>query len=284
METLFPKSDQFFDGPFQNLKKSSFHRNLNKGYFSKFITTMSTIVTAFLTKINQIDYRNVETYLEYGKKLLRINVPCVCFVEREIYETHFLSSLATYPQTYFFLFEKTDNYLYQYIDQVSQYDLHSDNPNKDTIDYMFLQCHKTEFLKQVASIDPFHTSNFTWIDFGIYHMIQNEDTLVQGITHVSQSVYPNVRIASCVDPNQPCVTDIYRFVVWYFAGSIIGGHKDSLISYANAMRDKCIAIIQEKHHIMWEINIWYLLYQDPQFQHLFNCYVANHDPSILLHY
>jgi hypothetical protein len=180
------------------------------------------------------------------------------------------------------MFEKTDNYLYQYIHEVTEYHLHTNNPKKDTIDYMFLQCHKTEFLRQVAQINPFQTTNFAWIDFGIFHMIKNDDDLKRGILHLSTKSYSSIRIASCVDLNKVCVSDVYKNVVWYFAGSVIGGHRDALIEYAEIMKQKCISIIQEKHHIMWEINIWYLLYKDHI--HLFEPYHADHNLSVLLYY
>ena len=243
---------------------------------------MTTIVTAFITNINENIHRDYDTYLTYGKKMLQMDVPCVCFVESHMYRKHFLPCLKDFPRTYFFMFEKHDNYLYEYIDQVTDYNLHSDNPAKDTIEYMFLQCHKTEFLRQVAEINPFQTTNVTWIDFGIYHMIQNDTLFTQGIHHVSQQSYPNIRVASCIHPSEPCYTDIYRFVVWFFAGSIIGGNNEIIKSFAACMRQKCISIIQEKHHIMWEINIWYMLYSECA--SWYNPYIANHDLSILQNY
>ena len=243
---------------------------------------MTTIVTAFLTKINNIEFRTYETYIEYGKKILQTGVKCVCFLEKDIYEKYFVPCLKDFPNTYFFMFDKSDNYLYQYLDQVTHYDLHTNNPTKDTIDYMFLQCHKTEFLRQVAIVNPFQTTNFTWIDFGIFHMVKNDESLRNGILNVSQKSYDKIRIASCVNPNDTCETDIYRFVVWFFAGSIIGGHRNVLLKYADLMKQKCISIIQERHHIMWEINIWYLLFQEHK--ELFDFYFANHDTSILMNY
>lgn len=243
---------------------------------------MTTIVTAFITNINNIDFRNYETYIDFGKKILREDVPCVCFLEEHIYNKYFISQLKEFPQTYFFMFSKEENYLYEHINKITQYNLHTNNPTKDTIDYMFLQCHKTEFLRKVAEINPFETENMTWIDFGIFHMIKNDEDLQKGILQLSHRQYPNIRIASCVNPNEPCNTDIYMNVVWFFAGSIIGGNKSCLIQFADLMKDKCISIIEEKHHIMWEINIWYLLYQDHK--QLMDAYSANHNLSILLNY
>lgn len=245
---------------------------------------MSTIVTAFLTKINHIGFRNYETYIDYGKKILRVDVPCVCFLERDIYEKYFVNELKDFPQTYFIMFEKHEMYLYEYLSQVTHYDLSTDNRNKDTIDYMFLQCYKSEFLRKVAVLDPFQTSNFTWIDFGIFHMIKNDDQLTEGVRHVSQQTYANVRAASCRDPNEACPHEdmIYRQVMWFFAGSVIGGNKDMLIYFADKMKQKCIDIITTKHHIMWEINIWYLLFHENK--GMFSPYHCNHNLSILMNY
>jgi hypothetical protein len=45
------------------------------------------------------------------------------------------------------------------------------------------------------------------------------------------------------------------------------------------MKTKCIDIITNEKTIMWEINIWSLIYlENPG---LFDRYIANHDGSIL---
>jgi len=43
---------------------------------------MSTLVTAFMTNVNQIDFRSHEKYIELGKKLLSQPIPTVCFIEK----------------------------------------------------------------------------------------------------------------------------------------------------------------------------------------------------------
>jgi len=48
------------------------------------------------------------------------------------------------------------------------------------------------------------------------------------------------------------------------------------------MKTKCNDIIKNKKTIMWEVNIWYLIYLDNP--DLFDRYFANHNSSILIKY
>lgn len=243
----------------------------------------TTIVTAFMTKINNIDFRSYNTYIEYGNKLLHLGFPVVMFIEQYMYDVHYKENLSKYPSCRFVIFERYENYLYEYLSQVTKYEVATNNPSKDTIGYMFVQCHKTEWLRKAIELNPFQTENYTWIDFGIYHMIKNDQLLKESIeTLVTTKQYPLVRIASCIDPREPCYSDIYHQVVWFFAGSVVGGNSESLIKFADIMKEFCIKIIQEKKHIMWEVNIWYLIYRE--FPEIFDFYLCDHNISILKNY
>jgi hypothetical protein len=45
---------------------------------------------------------------------------------------------------------------------------------------------------------------------------------------------------------------------------------------------KCIQIMKEKNTIMWEVNIWYLIYlEHPE---LFDTYISNHNKTMLIEY
>ena len=57
----------------------------------------------------------------------------------------------------------------------------------------------------------------------------------------------------------------------------IGPTKEGL-QIINAARK----IIQEKKHIMWEVNIWYLIYRE--FPEIFDFYLCDHNISILKNY
>ena len=46
---------------------------------------MATIVTAFITNINNIEFRSYEKYIELGKILLNQPIPTICFLEKKKY-------------------------------------------------------------------------------------------------------------------------------------------------------------------------------------------------------
>ena len=48
------------------------------------------------------------------------------------------------------------------------------------------------------------------------------------------------------------------------------------------MKEKCLQIIQEKQSLMWEVNIWYLIYLENK--ELFDEYKCDHNESLITNY
>lgn len=278
------------------------------------------IISAFISNINN-NNRAISKYIEYGKILMGINYDNlykVIFIEKTIYNEYFNTeniNLNTYYFIYdtkqyeyfiknkiiFVFFEKINNYLYDYINTITNFNINTDNHSKDTLEYIFVQCHKTEWVKiaihliaHIKTINIIYFNNiiqhFMWIDFFIYHVI-NDNILFNKLFKQLYNGYYNddinktnsVRIGSCIHPNNTTYQpDIYKNIAWYFAGGVFGGNSDSLLLFADLMKKKCINIIQEKNNLMWEVNIWYLLYStNPE---LFNLYECNHNSSIIENY
>lgn len=238
----------------------------------------TTIVSAFMTQVNK--HRNTDLYIEYGTHLLRIHVPKVIFIEKEVYDIYF--SLSSFPLTEFILFEKKENYLYDHTSVIESFKVNTDNANKDTLDYMCIQCHKTEWVKKAIEQNLFGTDQFIWMDFGIYHMIKDEALFQKYVMQMTMQTYTKIRIPSCWNPDISRHTDIYNNIAWFFAGSLFGGDQESLLVFADKMREKCVELIEQKKHLMWEINVWYLIYQ--KIPSLFSYYECGHNTSILLNY
>jgi hypothetical protein len=76
--------------------------------------------------------------------------------------------------------------------------------------------------------------------------------------------------------------NIFTDIAWYFAGGVFGGDKDQLFEFAEKMKIGCLNIINQKQTLMWEVNIWYLIYLGNQ--ELFDCYTCDHNDSILSNY
>jgi len=265
---------------------------------------MNIVVSAFITAINKND-KSIQNYIDLGDKLLSADITNlkIIFIERHIYTTYFATIDNVYIFKYehkefefiidkniiFVFFEKTDIYLYNYSDVITNFNIITDNPGKDTLEYMFIQCHKTEWVKMaITLITNLNLKNdifqYIWIDFGIYHQFPTSEVFLSSFESLKRVNPSNtkVRIASCINPANPYHSDIYKYVAWYFAGSVFGGLPETLLRFAELMKTECINIIKERKHLMWEVNIWYLIFS--KHPELFDPYLCNHNPSIIMNY
>lgn len=242
---------------------------------------MITIVSSFYSNVNNRFDRNFDNYMNYGVSLLRANINKVIFTDNEMYE-----KICEYENdnTKIILTKQEDIYLYEYINNLDNFKLNTTYPSKDTIDYMFIMCNKTEAIKKAIEINYFNTCDFIWVDFGIKHIFKNNtnEEFIKIIEKLNDKIYDKIRIASIWNPNLLYNVDIYKDITWYFAGGVFGGNKDFLIEFASKTKEKCIQIIKEKKTIMWEVNIWYLVYLENK--HLFELYISSHDNTIIQNY
>lgn len=276
---------------------------------------MYILVSAFISNVNQ--QRSISQYINYGKNLISTDISNlkIIFLERKIYDEYFQTDHKKYIFKYylkeyeytiqdnviFVFFEKNENYFYNYIDEITNFYVNTDNPRKDTLEYMFIQNHKTEWMKMAIQL-IYHIkndnvmnmmiinlqarTNFIWVDFGIYHIFNNNEELFNNefkkLNKKHIFSHDKIRIGSCIHPSNTYHTDIYRNITWYFAGGVFGGDPKVLIAFADLMKKECIRIIKERKHLMWEVNIWYLLYlKEPQ---MFDPYLCDHNASIVANY
>ena len=237
---------------------------------------MTTIVSGLISIKNT--NRSIEKYIEFGKKLCQININKVIFIEEYIFNLYFKDEL--YPTTTFYITNKENLYLYKYKDELINFDkLYTDNPTKDTREYMYIQCNKTEWIREAIEKNPYNSTQFIWIDFGIYHMIKDYEVFSTSIIELKNKSYENIRISSGVYNNP---ISIYTHVHWGFLGSIFGGNSVKMLQLADLTKEKCIETIKNQKLIMWEINIWFLVFLEHK--ELFDRYFCNHNQSILTDY
>jgi len=242
---------------------------------------MTTIVTAFLfANNNPKDHnRNLNSYMEHGKKLLLSDKNMVIFIEEDIYNQYYQDVQFDEKKQFYFI-KKEYLYIYNYYDQLENFNIITDNPGKDTVDYIFVQCHKTEWVKEAIEKNPFNSEQFIWVDFCIYHVIENDEHFYECINEINNKTYHNcIRIATGISNTD---IDIYRQIKWSFLGGIFGGDKDTLLFFAEKMKEKCISTITTYKTIMWEVNIWHLLHEENPT--MFSGYLAGHNESMLRQY
>lgn len=241
---------------------------------------MNTIVSTFISNINKRDDIDINKYYKLGKLLLKSNTPKIIFVDNIMYD---LIKNEENDNTKIILTDNKILYLYDYNDKLINFNLNTDNVNKDTLDYIFMMCSKTEWVRQAIHINPFNTKYFIWLDFGIRHVFKcSDDEFIIKINKMKNRIYNNIRIGHIWNLNYITNCDIYKDILWYFAGGVFGGDNNNLILFADIVKNKCIDIMINSHTIMWEVNIWYLIYQTNR--SIFNPYLCDHNDSICDNY
>ena len=250
---------------------------------------MATLVTAFVAGANQRNDRNIQDYINYGKKILESPINKIVFFDETL-----LDLLSNYTNTIIIPIKREDMYLYEYKDQITNFGLNTQTPEKDSLEYMFLMCNKTEFIRKAIELnpfqsDPFQADQFVWVDFGINHIFKNDDlTFNAAINDLKTKKYENVRIGSIWSPNMHNImvktfrTDVYKDIAWYFAGGVFGGDSKALIKFADLTKQQCIKIIEERKTIMWEVNVWFQVYLENS--ELFSLYNCDHNSTLIGNY
>jgi hypothetical protein len=240
---------------------------------------MTTIVSGFLSNVNV--NHSIEYYYELGIKLLNINVPKILFVDEIMYE-----KLKPFNNefTKIVLYDPNTSYLRPYVNEkcLTNFKTNSSNPNKDTMEYMFTICNKTEWLREAIELNYFNTPQFVWIDLAIRKVISSDELLIKYVLDLQDKSYSKVRIASIWNVNRIYNINIYTDIAWYFAGGVFGGDKDQLVLFAEKMKIYCLNIIAEKQTLMLEVNVWYLIYLENK--ELFDCYQCDHNDTIINNY
>jgi len=242
----------------------------------------TTIVSGFLTNVNQKSDSSIDKFFDLGLLLLKANIPKIIFVDEIMYE-----KIKTYEDenSRIILINKTDYELYQYMNQdvLSNFSLNTDNPGKDTIEFMFTMCNKTEWIRQAIESNPFDTEQFVWVDFGIRHVFRcDDDAYIGMLESLNGKYYDSIRIGSIWNLQTLYLFNVYRDITWYFAGGVFGGNKECLLNFANLTKEKCLQVISQEKTIMWEVNIWFLIYLENR--NLFSTYHCGHDNFIITNY
>lgn len=236
---------------------------------------MCSIVTAFLSNLNQRTDRNTENYIDLGKQLLNIPVRKIVFMDSQ-----YLYRFSSNEITCIIPITRQDIKLLDFANEVKNDVLETSNPSKDTFEYMSFVCSKTDFVARAAELNPFKTSQFVWIDFGIRHIFSNAEIFNKAVENLCTKSYEKIRIAYI--NRRPLTISIYREVWWFFAGGCFGGPVNQLKKFAQLTAEKSRQVIKEKNVLPWEVNVWTLVYEENK--ELFDLYYGNHDEGLLLNY
>ena len=155
---------------------------------------------------------------------------------------------------------------------------------KDSLNYITLMNAKAEFVNDAININPFNTTHFAWIDFGICHIISNPKTTLSRLYRIAEHcklqenilVFPGSWSLEMVSQN---FKNIANIPYWRMCGGFYFGDKQSLQNMYELNLEAINRFINQYGIISWEVNIW--AWMELSMNWKISIFTADHNNTIL---
>lgn len=209
--------------------------------------------------------RSIKDYIGLGKHMLQVRLPMIIYTDNEEVREEVLRVRQEYGLRDMTIVEWLpfeDTYFYKYMDSIAEmmtvFELHNWNKEKDTPLYVTLNNNKFDFLQRTMDKNPFGSSFYFWMDYGIQHCAQAPDEEWKEvwekwpdfIRQETEKVH-HLRIHTVMKPDDCDYKEYFRMIYHHIAGSLFGGHE-------KPMRDYIQLYIQEWENILYVEKWWQL--------------------------
>lgn len=219
-----------------------------------------TLVSA-LFDINRVDGRKWDEYLKWFEITLKLRVPMVLFLDRDMQEYIDERRGDMFSQNEYL---KTQT-LYQTVEDIPYYELKdqiqdildSDQYKKDMADperieckqamYPIIQYSKFPWLTQAAAMNPHGSDYFFWLDAGGSRFFEDYDLTQNYPSEEAKKALDEMGDSFLVQMNTEYYTDLANAKTLttdylydnrsYVLGSMFGGHKKSLFRVCDMVHD-----------------------------------------------
>ena len=219
-----------------------------------------TFVSA-LFDINRVDGRKWEEYLKWFEITLKLRVPMVLFLDRDMQEyiderrgDMFTGNEYLKTQT---LYQTVEDIPYYGLKDQIQEILDSDQYKKDMADperieckqamYPIIQYSKFPWLTQAAAMNPHGSDYFFWLDAGGSRFFEDYDLTQNYPSEEAKKALDDMGDSFLVQMNTEYYTDLANAKTLstdylydnrsYVLGSMFGGHKKSLFRVCDMVHD-----------------------------------------------
>lgn len=189
--------------------------------------------------------RSLSNYIELGNHMLQVRLPMIIYTDsEEVREKVSLKrteyGLGDKTTIVWLPFEETS--FYKDMDMLQErmrtFELNNWNREKDTPLYVTLNNNKFDFLRRTMSSNPYGSSFFFWMDFGIQHCAQASDEDWDEVSEKwadfirkETDLIHHLRIHTVQKPEDCSFKDYFRMIYHHIAGSFFGGHEKPLREY-----------------------------------------------------
>lgn len=213
---------------------------------------MITLVSCFYPLQGNKSSKN---YLELAEPLMNCSLPLIFFSDNHKVIEWVNKKRGTNP-TFLHLVSMDDISFFDdkelLEDRMKEYTIFNRNLEKDTTPYILLQLAKMDFIQRALDINPFKSSFFFWIDFGIQHCTQAtpeewkemEKDLELCCTNHPDKIH-HLKICPVQKPKNETWKVFFQHIYHHVAGGLFGGSIDSLEFYTREFKKLWNEILEE---------------------------------------
>lgn len=238
-----------------------------------------TIVTMFYDIRKKENYKyksefnhNINRYFEFAKNFI-LKLPynliiftdeekCIDFVKNE--RTNFKEKTYICNKS----FEQT--YFYKYIDKLNElqnkFTIFNTQLEHETPHYIILNNNKFDFIANAIDLNPFNSSHFIWMDFGINHVAENTEMINEWICNVPDKIKQ-----LCINPYTENLEPKKYFEMIHHntGGGLFSGSKENLLKYSELFKQKTEEIYNDNWYQIDEAVMSLVQKENPDIFDLF---------------
>ncbi len=245
----------------------------------------TTIVSCLynIRKENDKTTTNIDRYLQLASEfIIKLPYPIIFFSD-DMYIIDYVvnkrKELPNYNGRIFIFFLPFNSlFYYSYYNKLTDllkiYKINNYNHNKDTVEYIILNNSKFEFIEKSIEMNPFQSTHFIWIDFGINHVAKNTDEIHNWILNIPDKIKQ-----LCINPflEDGNYKDIFRFIYHHTAGGLFSGSSENLLRYSELFKNKTEQIYSENWFQLDEAVMTIVQRENPE---LFDLYYGDYQGII----
>ena len=245
-------------------------------------TTPPTIVTMFFnirpqntTNLSML-YKTTDFYFELANAfILRLPYSLIIFMDEldkktEEFVVHVRQSYGLMNKTHILKVAIQDTYFYKDIERIQflmeSFVITNSNPDKDTPLYVVTTNNKMDFMERAIELNPFQSSHFMWMDFGINHVAKDTELIDTWFPHIPDKIKQ-----LCINPylEDTPPKEYFQFIYHNCAAGLFSGSTENLLKYSSLFKQKTAEIYQQGWYQLDEAVMTMVQRENPDLFDLF---------------